>query len=159
MPVNVLPTHEAKLAIDDAFDHYFTNLTSDDKKESEILFLADLITEIEPWLFFTDDSLDNIYKRIGDSSANTNLINSLTLLFYMRYTPTKDYLHQLAVATPVGECEDSKLSFMPQEYRDRTSTWQTTLELLKNNRSLVMLFTMIMYFDTGILAANLSVKK
>lgn len=157
MPVEFLPSHPAKLAIDDAIDHYFTNLTDGPKKEKEITFLADLITQIEPWLMFTGDSLDNIYKLISDTPEQTNLIYSLTMLFNQRYIPDDNYIRQLANSAVVGTYKDARMSFMPPEYHDRIPTYQAIVDLMENNRSLVMIATIVSYFETSILAANLGV--
>ena len=155
MPVELLPTHPAKLAIDDAIDHYFTNLTDGDKKEKEITFLADLITQIEPWLMYTGDSLENIYKLIEDTPEKTNLIYTLTMLFYQRYIPDEQYIYNLANAAAVGSYRTAKMSFMPMEYHDRIPSMSAVIDFLNNNRSLVMIATVISYFETSILAANL----
>lgn len=160
---NLLP-HWAvgpKKAIDDAIYHYFENLVTSPRSEEEIIFLSKLIESIEPWLFMTDPSLNSIHDQIESDIKNVNLIYSLTSLFDIRFNPNdpavlKDYIDRLAAA--FGSPGHGEFSMVPGEYASRVPDVRAMADLLSCNKHLVMLGTLVMFFDTNILAAALPSK-
>lgn len=150
-----------KNAIDGAIHHYFENLVTSPRLENEIMVLSQLIETIEPWLFMTEPSLENIRKLITTDIANVNLFFTLTTLFDIRFNTMNpqtlyDYNHRLAMAFSSPGSGD--MSTVPTEYSNRIQDVETMINLFGSNRHLVMLGTMILFFDTNILAAALPAK-
>lgn len=145
----------AKEAIDGAMSHYFVNLASGATKSLESGFIAEVLMAMQGWLIFTEDSLQNLQDMILKDSLNINLIYTLTALFYSRFTlPREDYealIEHLAQSFNTKETKDDLQSFMPLEYRVRLAEPNDISNLLRNNRSLVMLTCIYVYLDVNIL--------
>ena len=150
-------TENAQIAINQAVSHYFVNLaTSSDNRNNEAQFLAEVVLQIQGWLMFTEDSLQNIQDLIYKDTLYINLVYTLTALFRTRFTlSNEDYsalITHLANAFDTKESADPLLSFMSAEYSERIPTPGTVASLLSNNRQLVMLACWFIYGDPNILA-------
>lgn len=150
-------TENAQIAINQAMNHYFVNLvTSSDERNNEAQFMAELVMQVQGWLLFTEDSLQNIQDMIYKDTLHINLVYTLTALFRTRFTlPEQDYqslVNHLADAFNTKETSDPRQSFMSSEYSDRIPDPAAVANLLKNNRQLVMLACWFIYGDPNILA-------
>lgn len=149
----------ARYSINETVQHYFTNVAAGQEKAAEIQFLAELLLQQQPWLFFTGDALENTQNQIMKSSLNINLIYNLTMLFRSRFhLGDDDYsklLDHIANSSNTKECSDEHMSFMVPEYRNRVLPPAEMLSLMKNNRSLVFLFCMVLYLETDLLTKGL----
>jgi hypothetical protein len=149
----------AEKAIDDAFAHYFVHLASGQDKLFEAKFIAETLQMIQPWLFFTEEAMEELINFIYKDTIHINLVFTLTAMFRQRFTlETEDYdryVKHIAQSFFTQDNEDDKLSMMPKEYRDRLTNPDAIEMMMKNNRMLVMLITMALYLDTNILATAL----
>jgi hypothetical protein len=149
-------TSEARRAINDAMSHYFINLASGGEKIDEAKFIAAFLQMAQPWLFFAEASLGAVQDFIMKDVLHINLVNTLTALFYNRFTLGREnyeaYIKHLSQSFFTQEASDFKQSFMAEEYRNRLIDPETIEMLLLNNRSLVMLVSIVLYFETQLLA-------
>uniref|UniRef100_A0AAU7PFN6 Uncharacterized protein n=1 Tax=Burkholderia phage vB_BgluM-SURPRISE13 TaxID=3159457 RepID=A0AAU7PFN6_9VIRU len=150
-------TDVAGTAINQAMHHYFVNLaTSGDDRNNEAQFVAEVLMQVQGWLLFTEDSLQNIQDLIYKDTLHINLVYTLTALFRTRFIlPEQDYqtyIEHLANSFNTKEAADPRQSFMSAEYSDRIPDPAPVANLLKNNRHLVMLATFFVYGDPNVLA-------
>lgn len=145
----------ARTAVNESVRHYFINVSAGQEKAAEIQFMADLLLQQQPWLFFTADALENTQNQIMKSSLSINLIYNLTTIFRSRFhLDDEDYrrlIDHFANSSNTKECSDERMSFMVEDYRARLLPPAEMAALMKNNRSLVFLFCVVLYLDTDIL--------
>jgi hypothetical protein len=145
----------AEKAIDGAFAHYFFHLASGEDKLFEAKFVAETLQMIQPWLFFTEEAMEQLIDFIYKDTIHINLVFTLTAIFRQRFVLEKEdydrYVKHIAESFFTQDNEDEKLSMMPKEYRDRLTNPQAIEMMLRNNRMLVMLITATLYLDTNII--------
>lgn len=150
----------ASVAINDAFDHYFTNLTSGQDLIDEGSFIALLFQETPPWLMFTEEGLEGILVgKVNKSPAHIALIHNLTAVFHNYFTVEEEeysrYLQHLARSyhTNAGA---ANLNMMLEEHYNRMIDVAAIRLILENNRIIVMLATMFTHLNTGLISAAMS---
>jgi hypothetical protein len=152
-------TEFASKAINEAFEHYFVNLASGDEKIHEAKFVAELIQNTQPWLFFTEESMEALVNSIYKDVLYINFIYTMTAIFKQRYVGTtqhyEEYVGHIAESFNVQDNSDENLSMMSRDYRDRLVKPEGVRMMLQNNRMLVMIVSLISYLDTNILAQAL----
>lgn len=143
------------IAVNGAIEHYLVQLSAGEDLAHGAQFLAELLLSLQPWLFFTEGSMENITNLTTQSAANVNVTYNLTSLFHGRLTLTSDeyaaLIEHIADASDVGHCEDTAVSFMAPEYRLRLISKEAASVLLTNNRNLVFMYAMMSFVDTNIL--------
>jgi hypothetical protein len=153
----------AEKAIDDAFAHYFVHLASGQDKIDEAKFIAELLQMLQPWLFFSEGTLEATHDFIYKDQLHINLIYSLTAIFRQRFAVDVEecnlYVKHIANSFDTKECTNEKESLMSEEYRNRLMAPSSVESLLKNNRPLVMMATAMLFLDTNILALALDPKR
>ena len=149
----------AGTAINEAYAHYFTNLAVGEGKVFEAKFIAELISMIQPWLFFTEESLERVTSFIYKDQLSVNLAYTLTALFRQRFAlPEEEYmafLDHVADAFAVQKCDDQQASMMSPEYSSRIPTPEAISVMLKNNRMIAMLASTVLYLNVEIIAGAL----
>lgn len=149
----------AGTAINEAYAHYFTNLATGEGKVFEAKFIAELISLIQPWLFFTEESLERVTSLIYKDQITVNLSYTLTALFRQRFSlPEEDYaafLDHIADSFAVQKCEDPQASMMSNEYSSRIPTPEAIAVMLKNNRMIAMLASTVLYLNMEVIAGSL----
>lgn len=149
-------TEVASNAVNGAMSHYFVNLATGEEKVEEAKFIAEVLMQTQGWLLFTEESLQNLHDVTYKDTLYINLIYTLTSLFRTRFVLSEveyqQYLEHLAQAYDVKESADPRLSFMSPEYSARIPDPATVLNLLRNNRHLVMMASFFTYGDPNILA-------
>lgn len=142
-------------AINQALHHYFENLASGAEKIEESKFLAEVLIEMQGWLVFTEESLQNIQDMIYKDTLYINLIYTLTALFRTRFVlPQEDYdtlVEHLAKSFDTKKSIDPKQSFMPTVYVNRIPDPDVVMNILSNNQHLVMLAVFYTYGSTQVL--------
>lgn len=153
----------AEKAIDDTFAHYFVHLSSGQDKVEEAQFIVEMLQMLQPWLLFTEGTLEAVHSFLYKDQLHINLIYSLTAIFRQRFAVENGeydlYVKHIANSFDTKECTNEKESLMSEEYRNRLMPISSVESLLKNNRPLVMLATMMLYLDTNILAHALDPKR
>lgn len=152
----------ADRAVNEAYAHYLSNLASGQDKISEIQFVGTLLQMMQPWTFFTEEAMEEMMNAIYKDALYISFMYNMTALFRQRFAVSKEdyelYIKHVADSFFTQACENDNLSMMATEYRVRLSSGESIEVMLKNNRILVMLVTMMLYFDTRILAAALGGK-
>lgn len=154
---------QAANALNAGFDHYFVNLASGEGKIDEAKFIGLLIQQTQPWLMFTEEGIESMMiESIYRDPVHLNLIYNLTLAFFSKLSLEESdyerYLNHMAFSFDINASKDS-LSLMFKEYQDRLMGEDRVYTILKNNRPIVMLATMITHLDVSILVAAMTPPK
>lgn len=149
-------TEQAANALNEGFTHYFNNLASGESVLTEAQFIGELIQTTQPWLLFTEGSLEEMLTaKIHKNAEHLNLIYNLTMVFFSKFpVEEKDYnryLDHLAFSYHVSAGE-RELSMMHTEHLDRLMREDAIRSLMENNRFMVMLATMFNHLNVAILA-------
>lgn len=145
----------AKKAVNESVLHYFKNMTMGDEKYNELIFITEYLSEVQPWLFFSEQSLIDIRNKILKDTLHVNLVYNLTLLFRAYLCMTEgEYqtlVQHLADSLSTAQASDTEQSLMAKQYLTRMPDRDSINNLMDNNRSHVMLICLTLFLDTDIL--------
>lgn len=147
-------------AINEAYEHYFTDLTFGQTKLDELNFIVLLFQETPPWLLFTEEALEAIINdKVSKSSVHSALLQNLVMLF-MNYFAVEEtdynrYVGHLARSYHTSAGDKDK-TMMPEAHYDRLLNETSIRVIMDNNRMLVMLATSFAHLRTGILTGILA---
>lgn len=140
-------------AINDSLPHFFGyRLTGEDRLLALDKFL-NLFYEIQPHIFFTQQSIDMINSRVFDKTSPTffQTMMNLTLFYHSRLYLTNaeesKLMEVLVDATQVTYFHDVHESLIPEIYINQHAEKTSVDAYLKNNRFLKLLFICVLYLN------------
>lgn len=160
---NETPLHFAHDAINEAVTHYFENQLSDSQEIVDAAtYLTELISTTQLWLFFTEGTQEHIQSLFIQDISKVNIIMTITTIFNQRINAGNDryleYIRTLATSCTVNGLQGES-SLLPKEHSNRMQSFEEAVSMLRCNPHLVMLLTMLMYMDAGVVAAPLGFVK
>lgn len=142
-----------RMALNRAYVHYFSNISTGETRKEELRFIADFITTKNLWLFFTEAAMEHTQNELMKDKVRINLVYNLTSLYnaFLSHVGTGELLAAYSrlcdsIYVPNSEFDENK-SMIPAEYVSRLIEPKMSIELLIHNKHLVFLLMSMLYLD------------